>query len=332
MLLRFLLAFSLTLVCTAAERYEAFQDGLVHLRDNAAGVEAVISPQAGGELCGLKFRWQGEWIELIYRACDYSAQDGWRGKAPLLWPATGSTKGGAYELRGASYDMPQHGFIQHMHWKADIVHADKKEARAFLAVADTADTRKRYPFGWRVSVEYRLIEGRLHMQYTAGASSQNTEKMFFSIGNHITFRMPLVPGSDAGKVRMETAAKTMLLKDKNNIPTGEVKEPPFTGVVDLGNFVANPAVSLGGYAGDPSLTLTDPQGLRVRIRHHATALPTQPFVQFNLWGDVKAGYFSPEPWVGLQNSFHLKRGMVELEPGKAWNWRIEIQPMELAAQ
>lgn len=328
----------LTLLCCSAaaapaERYQLRQQAgdypLVILLDEEAGVEASISPKAGGELCGLRFKVKEEWVEMIYRACDYTETAGWRGKAPLLWPATGPTIGGkqgVYRIAGKAYQMPVHGFARNMPWKVDIARADQREARALLSLSDTPETRKQYPFGWRLSVEYRLREGRLYLVYNVGTSIQNTAAMFFSIGNHITFRTPFLRGSDPLKMTVETAASTMIKRDAQSLPTGETAAPPFTGSIDLGRIAWNPALSLTGYKGEPTLSLTDPQGLRVRIRHTARTLPAQPFVQFNLWGDPKAGYFSPEPWMGIQNSLNGNAGRIELKPGEAWQWTIELTP------
>jgi hypothetical protein len=83
---------------------------------------------------------------------------------------------------------------------------------------------------------------------------------------------------------------------------------------------------LGGYAGNPWLRLKDPAGMALTISHKASALPPAPLVQFNLWGDPDQGYFSPEPWVGLQNSFVLRQGTVMLDPGKSFQWRIDLEP------
>jgi galactose mutarotase-like enzyme len=321
---------TLAAVCPAAPRYHSEQrDGLVVLRDDQAGVEATISPKHGGELCGLKYRVDGAWVELLYRACDYSKAAGWRGKAPLLWPATGATAG-KYRAGGKEYEMPFHGFVQGMPWKVDVTKADSREARALLSLGDTEETRKSYPFSWRLTVEYRLQEGRLHLFYKAGSSVENRGTMFFSIGNHITFRTPFLPGSDGGKVTMETPGTVLLKKNAQNLPTGETQPSPYQGRVELSKVEPGRAQSLGGYKGDPTLVLMDPKGLRVRMKHSASRLPSQPLVQFNLWGDAKAGYFSPEPWVGGQNSFHTKMGLVELKPGELWEWTIEIYPMMTA--
>ncbi|HRC44906.1 MAG TPA: hypothetical protein PLT27_12710 [Nitrospira sp.] len=325
----------------AQTRYTAERRGAhIVLTDHEDGVEATIAPEQGGELCGLKYRHRSQWVELLYKACEYGASEGWRGKAPLLWPATGATiapgerqsgqRSGRYSVEGKDYQMPFHGFAQNMPWKADIVKADAREARAMLSLAATDETRKAYPFDWRLSVEYRLREGRLFLVYNAGASEQNKANMFFSIGNHITFRTPFLAGSDPAKMTMETPAGFQLAKDQRNLPNGKTVPNPFAGQVELARVPVGAAQSLGGYKGDPVIVLNDPQGLRLRMKHGAESWPAQPLVQFNLWGDAKSGFFSPEPWVGAQNSFHSRLGLVELRPGQAWHWTIEIQPMASA--
>ncbi|MCC6368777.1 MAG: hypothetical protein IT165_35085 [Bryobacterales bacterium] len=315
---------------------------LLVLEDSDAGVEASVSPRAGGELCSLRYRWNGQWVELLYRACDYSSREGWRGKAPLLWPATGATvgegdvdgngKAGHYRAAGKTYTMPFHGFAQNYPWTVDVTHADKRESRVLLSLTDSEETRKIYPFAWRLSVEYRLVEGRLFLVYTVGASIQNKGEMFFSIGNHMTFRTPFLPGSDASQMRLETPAGFQLVKNARNLPTGATIKPAFLPATDLSALPVKQAVPLGGYTGDPVLSLTDPQGLRLRIRHSAQRLPRQPFFQFNLWGDAGDGYFSPEPWVGAINSFHTKMGLVILKPGESWRWTIELYPVTIATK
>lgn len=323
----------------AAERYSmSMRESPVPiavLKDEQAGMEASIAASQGGELCGLRYRFRGQWTELIYRACNYSPDSGWRGKAPLLWPATGGTYGpkdpagqreGSYEINGKRYNMPFHGFVQNAQWKLERVRSDDGGAYARVTLQDNARSRQWYPFGWTLAADYKLADGKLIIAYTVTASKQNRARMPFSIGNHITFVTPLLRGSDPGKMDLVSAARHKMTKDQRNRPTGGTEAPPFQGQMALGDFVANSVESLGGYEGDPEITLVDPQGLRLRMSHKTDRPPKQPYVQFNVWGDPRAGYFSPEPWVGLQNGLNLKQGLVELAPGETWNWQIEIEP------
>ncbi|MBL8228106.1 MAG: hypothetical protein JNL98_06500, partial [Bryobacterales bacterium] len=267
----YFLAACLPVVAFAAPRYSTERKTgpvpFVILRDASAGVEATIAPTRGGELCGLKVRHAGNWHELLYRACDYSPVEGWRGKAPLLWPATGGTyregdargsQRGTYTIDGHKYQMPFHGFVQGMEWNLLRHTAQAEQASVKLSVRDTEETRRFYPFAFRLSVEYVLREGVLELRYAVESQKQNSQKMFFSIGNHITFRTPFSASGDGGAVRMRTPARLMLRKDANNFPNGETQAPPFRDEVMLGDFVANPAVSLGGYSEEPYVELADP--------------------------------------------------------------------------
>ncbi|MCB1022290.1 MAG: hypothetical protein KDC27_20340, partial [Acidobacteria bacterium] len=119
----------------AGPRYSATEsatpDGvkLIVLRDEEAGLEMSIAPEKGGEMSSLRVRKGGEWVETLYLANDYAPREGWTGKAPLLWPATGrnfpkgfkpqtkpdgSIERGRYTLDGKTYEMPGHGFVRDM--------------------------------------------------------------------------------------------------------------------------------------------------------------------------------------------------------------------------
>ena len=111
--------------CANPARYELDQGqapgvepvSLIILRDTEAGVEAGIAPSRGGELSSLRVRYGQELLETLYLGRDYTPRDGWTGKAPLLWPATGRNfpadlverrkagevfHGGAWEMAGAA--------------------------------------------------------------------------------------------------------------------------------------------------------------------------------------------------------------------------------------
>ena len=150
--------------------------------------------------------------------------------------------------------------------------------------------------------------------------------MPFSIGNHITFRTPFVEGSDPAAMLFETPSEIEYLKSREGLPTGQSRPRSLAKPVRLGDFDTNVAVSLGGYRSEPYMRLADPAGLALRITQKCDSAPAEPLVRFNVWGDARKGYFSPEPWVGLQNSFNLRQGLTKLAPGRDWHWTFEIRP------
>ena len=47
-------------------------------------------------------------------------------------------------------------------------------------------------------------------------------------------------------------------------------------------------------------------------------------VGFNMWGDIRKGFFSPEPWWGKQNALATGDGVVRLEPGARFEWAFKV--------
>lgn len=313
---------------------------LVVLTDSEGGVEAAVAPSKGADLSSVRVRLGDEWVETLYLARDYAPREGWTGKGPTLWPAVGrnlppdlgdrNTAGdtlprGGWDHDGVRYPMPGHGFARDFPWEVTGQGADESGAFVRLSLVDSPETRESYPFGFRVELEHRVFDGRVQLDYRVAADGDNESAMPFSIGNHITFKTPLVPGGDPLAVELVTPSLTEILKEAG-LPTGQTRERSHAEAIRLGEFEVREAVSLTGYEGDPWVELRDAAGLTIRLSHTASQVPEQPVVLFNLWGDAAAGFFSPEPWVGLQNSLVLGQGLVRLEPGEAFEWTVRIEP------
>lgn len=326
-LLFFLASFQLSL---AAEPGVEIEKDRVTLQ-NGDAIRAVIVPSMGGELSGLSMRFDGDWHELLYRALDYEKRPGWRGKAPLLWPATGISvikKSGeaGYLLDGLPYDMPFHGFARSSSWQVVGTEQTTEFAALTLALHDDANTRRFYPFGFTLQVEYRLDNEKLRLLYRVDADPGNDRDMPFSIGNHITFRIPLIPGSNPGDLRFENELPDLLLRGEDKAFSGVVEPSPYTGTHRLASLPHRQAVSLGIDSSVARFTMNDPSGLSLELVQKSQWLPSGPLIRFNLWADMEEGFFSPEPWVGTQNSLNTGAGLLQLRPGQSWEWTIDIIP------
>jgi len=267
-------------------------------------LQGAVCPERGGELCSLKVQHKGQWVETLY-----SSDTGWQGRAHWLWPAVG---------KGAP--VPFHGFVRDMPWQT----TQQSKDAVTVGVADTAATRETYPYGFALRANYRAVGKKLIIRFQATAASTNTATMPFAAGNHISFRTPMVRGGAPDALTLLTPS-TIELKKLDGSPTGERVPRSLAKAVELKDFDARTAVSLGGYSGEPWLELRDPGGIAVRLSHTATSVPSEPVVRFNLWGDPAKGYFCPEPIVGLQDGHRLQQGLVRLEPGKEWEWIITIE-------
>ncbi len=309
---------------------------VVVLHDHTAGAEAAIAPSQGGELSSYRIQVNGQWIELLYRARDYSGGDGFQGKGPLLWPVVGgqykldappanSCVTGPYEIAGKTYIMPCHGFARNLPWKEIQRSADRGGARVTVELRDSEATLPAYPYSFQVTATYQLSGGRLTIDYTVTSGAGNSTGMPFSIGNHIAFKLPFVEGSDPGKMTFETPSTAQLLRNAKGLLNGEEKPRSFQVPEELGSFDANAALPLSGYRSQPYARLVDPQGVSVRLTQQASSTLPEPLVRFNVYGSPARGYLCPEPFFGIQNSLGLNQGLVRLAPGESWKWRLEIQ-------
>ena len=296
-----------------------------------ADMQVAIAPEQGGELCGFAVRFQGQWQELLYRAKDYSERPGWSGKAPLLWPATGISRlpgegPGHWDLDGKSYQMPPHGFARNLPWQVIEQQSEGDISSLTLEMNESGPLADFYPFGFQFRVSYRLEADKLSIDYRVVAAAENSRAMPFSIGNHITFKLPLVIGSEPERVLFQTGLPRQLIRGEDRAFSGEVIPSPYSGWQAVRNLPRRNAISLGGETGQAGLIVRDPSGLDLHIRHQASDEPVEPSIRFNLWADMKEGFFSPEPWIGTQNSLNSGAGLVWLEPGADWHWTIEITP------
>jgi galactose mutarotase-like enzyme len=302
---------------------------LIRLRGPQSRLSAYVAPALGGALVGLELQRQDGPLELLHRGRDFSPTSDWDGKAPILWPATGRTylAGGeetqpppGWSWSGRDYAMPLHGFARDLPWRV----VRRSRTSALLSLSDSEQTRRIFPFGFRLTTEYRINGGTLSIRQRVRADRGNIGAMPFSIGNHITFRVPLTPRGDARRVMISTPATRQLPLDTWGRPTGEVVELPFT-EHPVPSLPTRSALSLGGYAPERTwVRLTDPAGLTVTVSHREDRRPEGTPVLFNLWGDAGAGFFSPEPWVGKQNALATGDGVLTLKPGEQWSWTITV--------
>lgn len=311
---------------------------LVRLSVSGGDLQAYIAPSHGADLAGLEVRRDGRWSEVLYRGLDYQPTAGWTGKAPILWPAVGRNfpypPGGGgghgdalgWVLHGRVHAMPLHGFARDQPWR--IIRRGSCAGSAFLilGLSTTARTRAMYPFGFTLTTEYRIWRHSLSIRQAVHAHAENAEPMPFSIGNHITFRIPLLPGDDPLRTTISTPATEQVITDASGRPTGRIVPASYVRPRLLSSFQPLTAISLSGYAaGQEWVRLEDGSGFGIIVAHSEDLRPSGTPVLFNLWGDARQGYFAPEPWVGKQDSLQTGDGAIALRPGGTFHWTIEVK-------
>ena len=309
---------------------------VVVLHDRVSGAEAAVAPSEGGELSSYKVKFKGQVVEMLYNARNYEHTTGFFGKGPLLWPAVGaqyptdtvpkqSCGVGTYMAEGKSYPMPCHGFARTVPWKEVSRGADGHGAHVTVELTDSDATRKFYPYAFHLDANFELTDGNLTITYTVKSDASNPEPMPFSIGNHLAFKIPFVPGSDPAKMQFETQNTVQLLRNTVGVLSGEQKPRSFATPEALDSFDAHQALPLSGYKSQPFSRIIDPQGMTLRLTQTTSSTLPEPLIRTNAFGGPALGYFCPEPWFGVQNSLNTGVGLVKLKAGSSWTWKLDLQ-------
>jgi galactose mutarotase-like enzyme len=222
--------------------------------------------------------------------------------------------------------MPCHGFAKDQAWRLTEHAAGKDGAKVTVELRDSEKSRAAYPFGFLVRATYQVAGGRLTIVYTVSAGSGNSGPMPFSIGNHLSLRLPFDAGTNPAEMLFESPSSFELMRDSHGLVSRERRPRSFVPPKRMGDFDATMALPQAGYPGAAYARVADPQGLALRITHRPSKTLPEPVVQFNVIGGPRAGYICPEPWYGRQNSLNLDEGLMRLAPGGEWRWTVELQP------
>ncbi len=144
-------------------------------------LKVVINP-VGAELwsiqdsAGNEYLWQGD-------------ENIWKSKAPNLFPYIARLTDGRYTLDGKTYEMERHGFIRGSYLSAE---QSSDDCVTFI-LEQNEDTKKQYPYDFKYSIVYKLVEDRLDITYVVENHSDKT--MYFGVGGHPGFNIPFDKGT-----------------------------------------------------------------------------------------------------------------------------------------
>lgn len=257
--------------------------------------------------------------ELLYRANQFepTADGGWQGRAPWLWPAVGRNYAPAadscsYEHDGRRYPMPIHGFAMNRRWSL----LWQQAGGALYGLAEDEETMAGYPWPFQLRIGYTLDDGGL----TARVEVTSPTGLPFCLGNHLTLAVP--EPFDAVRVSLPAGVRHGLTR--RGLLEG-------TSPIDLSTASLADELFLNGVVGglpEPAvLTAVLPDGLTIRVGQAIergaewTSAESRLFV---FYGSRERGYWCPEPWLGWPNGLQARRGVVELPAAEVFVWTMRI--------
>jgi galactose mutarotase-like enzyme len=235
----------------------------------------------------------------------------WGQISPILFPVVGWTRDGA-RINGRHYPLGLHGFAAAQTFALEA----RSNGVARLTLDDNAETRARYPFAFRLTIDYRLGENALEIAIEV--ENKNPAPMPYACGLHPGFRWPFAGGPrGACEIRFEKAERPQVpVIAPGGLISARTRPIPIDGAtLKLTDALfADDALCFIEPA-SRSLRFVEPGGAAIELalggfRHAALwTRPGAPFLCLEAW----TGYSDPE---GFAGELREKPGMRILAGGQ----------------
>jgi len=146
-------------------------------------------PWSVKDASGTEYLWQGD-------------PKYWSDKAIHIFPYVARLTEGCYTLHGEKYQMAIHGFTKDSMFEVVNTAVDS----VTLQIQDSEETRKQYPFRFTFRITYYLEGNKLFVKYEV--ENQDESTMYFGLGGHPGFNVPLNPSLDFTDYYIEFSEKT----------------------------------------------------------------------------------------------------------------------------
>jgi len=248
----------------------------------------------------------------------------WGKKSPVLFPIVGGLKNNSYQYNGNTYFLGRHGFARE---KLFTVTAQSPNSIQFTIEPD-AETEKVYPFEFRFSVLYTLDEQKLHIKYLVENAGETA--MYFSVGAHPAFAVPLIPGTNYTDYylafnKKETTGKWPLSAD-GLVETLSIVVLDNSNVLPLTKELFHGDALVFKHLHSSSISLLSDKTT------HGVKVHFSGFPFMGIWSAKNADFVCIEPWCGIADSVDTnseltqKEGIQHLDAGQEFerSWSIEV--------
>jgi galactose mutarotase-like enzyme len=280
-------------------------------------IKAVIHPK-GAELTSLYHK---TWALDYLWGGDPAV---WGKHSPILFPIVGTLKNNTYYFNDTAYQLSRHGFARDMTFAAEDQAADS----ITLLLRSHEDTLKVYPFDFELRVSYLLYEDSLAVSYEV--LNAGKDFMYFSIGAHPAFKLPLVPGTQYDDYYLEFDQEETAPRWPIS-PDGLIETTPLPLLQGTHRLPLTKAL----FQKD-ALVLKSTASSIVRLKSSKTEhgltfdFPGFPFL--GLWAAKNADFLCIEPWCGIADPVNSdqqlinKEGINKLLPGEEFvrTWTVGL--------
>lgn len=271
----------------------------------------------GAELCSLFCK--ETHTEYIWDA----HPDFWNKHSPILFPIVGTLKNNTFSYKDKAYSLPRHGFARDMNF--EIEHQEADQATLYLNANE--ETLKDYPFLFCLKVHYKLSDHELQVRYTV--ENKGNEVMYFSIGGHPAFKIPI-----NNSLSFEDYILEFEHKEQSDVyPLNQDGYLSIQGVPFLNNTQILPLKKDLFY--EDALIFKQLLSKSIRLssakdnRYVHVAFDNFPYL--GIWSKKGADFVCIEPWNGITDTENTngqlqdKEGISALPPQEIWSGKWSVQ-------
>ncbi|MER0140935.1 aldose 1-epimerase family protein [Bacillus safensis subsp. safensis] len=157
---------------------------LVQIHEKGAEVREVLDKESGRH-----YMWSGD---PAY----------WGRVSPVLFPIVGRLMNDQYKIDDQTFELTQHGFLRDVNFD---LYEETKHTVTFQYESRGRHV-KQYPYEFTVRIRYELLEKGLKISWEIEHDGEDT--MYFSIGGHPAFRIPLVEGEQTSDYSLTLTPST----------------------------------------------------------------------------------------------------------------------------
>lgn len=250
----------------------------------------------------------------------------WRNRAPNLFPYVGRLTEGRCTYGGKSYEMTRHGFANRTQFSALESGAD----HVTLHMEDSGETRAVYPFAFAFDLVYALSGSTLSVTYRV--TNRDGKEMYFGLGAHPGFRVPLEPGKAFTDYRLTFAQPCQpwqVLMNDDYLINGQEAPYPLEGGRSMPlrhDLFDHDAIILKNM--DRTVTLSAGEG----SRGVTVSYPRMRYLGVWHKPESDAPYVCLEPWLslpsrhGVVEDLSQQNDLMALCPGETYEnrWTVTI--------
>lgn len=250
--------------------------------------------------------------------------DAWKRYAPVLFPFICSPKDKKYKAGREEYSMPaNHGFARDRDFSAD----ERSGASMRFSLSSDDDTRKVYPYDFRLDVKYELdADSDDTLRVINTVSNTGSEPMYFYLGGHPAFNCPLEAGLSFDDYYVEYEKPETVIQVWNGTRTildNESRLPMTRALFDNDVIMKDAPAS-------SSITLRTDKGSR-----GVSLIWNGSCKCISVWsptGDDRASFVCLEPWTSVPvyeddefEDIEKKPHAIRLDAGAAFTFDYKIR-------